>query len=138
MQKRMDRIFSDLMPTIGFVAMRSQRTWRPPTDVYETEESVIVRVEIAGMSEQDFAVSLANRNLTISGTRRDPDYKLSFQQLEIPYGDFCTQVFLPYAVERQDIRATYENGFLTVVLPKIQARHIDVAERTASTDERKG
>ena len=137
MQKRMDRLFNDMIPTIGWVAMRQQRKWRPPTDVYETEESVIVKVEIAGMSEQDFCVSLSNRNLSVSGVRRDPDCKLSYQQLEIPYGHFNTEVFLPYAVEREEIRATYENGFLTVVLPKAQAHQVQIAEKAAQHAQHK-
>jgi HSP20 family molecular chaperone IbpA len=45
MQKRMDRLFNDMIPSIGWVAVRQQSKWRPPTDVYETEESVIVGKE---------------------------------------------------------------------------------------------
>jgi len=135
MQKRMDRLFNDMIPTIGWVAVRQQRKWRPLTDVYETEDSVIVKVEVAGMSEQDFCVSLSNRNLTISGVRRDPDCKLSYQQLEIPYGHFHTEVFLPYAVEREEIRATYESGFLTVVLPKVKAHQVRVVEKAAQQEQ---
>ena len=48
-QRRMDRLFSEVMPSFGVVTARQQRNWRPPTDVYETEESVIVKVEVAGM-----------------------------------------------------------------------------------------
>jgi HSP20 family protein len=133
-QKRVDRLLNDIMPTFGIVTTRQQRNWRPPTDVYETEESVIVKVEIAGMSEEDFAVSLSNRTLTISGIRRDPDCKLSYQQLEIPYGHFSTAVFLPYSVERNEIQATYENGFLTVVLPKLRPHRVQVEDKAASQD----
>jgi HSP20 family molecular chaperone IbpA len=133
-QKRMDRLFNDIMPTFGIVTTHQQRNWRPPTDVYETEESVIVKVEIAGMSEQDFAVSLLNRTLTISGVRRDEDCKLSYQQLEIPYGHFSTSVFLPYSVERNEIQATYENGFLTVLLPKLRPHRVQVVDKTALQD----
>lgn len=133
-QKRMDRLFNDMMPSFGVVTARQQRNWRPPTDVYETEESVVVKVEIAGMSERDFTVSLSNRTLTISGVRRDPESKLSYQQLEIPYGHFSTEVFLPYSVERNEIGAMYENGFLTVTLPKLKPRHIPIADRTVPDD----
>jgi HSP20 family protein len=133
-QKRMDRLFNDIMPSFGVVTARQQRDWRPPTDVYETEESVVVKVEIAGMSERDFAVSLSNRTLTVSGVRRDPESKLSYQQLEIPYGHFSTEVFLPYSVERNDIGATYENGFLTVTLPKLKPRRVPIVDRTVPDD----
>jgi HSP20 family protein len=135
MQKRMDRLFNDMIPTLGWVAVHQQRKWRPPTDVYETEDSVIVKVEIGGMSEQDFCVSLSNRNLSVSGVRRDPDCKLSYQQLEIPYGHFYTEVFLPYAVERDEIQATYENGFLTVILPKVKAHRVNVVEKAAQQEQ---
>jgi HSP20 family protein len=133
-QKRMDRLFNDIMPSFGVVTARQQRNWRPPTDVYETEESVVVKVEVAGMSERDFTVSLSNRTLTVSGVRRDPDCKLSYQQLEIPYGHFGTEVFLPYSVERNEIGATYENGFLTVTLPKLKPRHVPIVDRTVPQD----
>ena len=45
--------------------------WSPPTDRYETEEAYVVRVEIAGMREEDFEVSLENNTLLISGSRPD-------------------------------------------------------------------
>ena len=133
-QKRMDRLFNDIIPSFGVVTAHQQRNWRPPTDVYETETSLVVKVEIAGMSERDFAVSLSNRTLTVSGVRRDPDSKLSYQQLEIPYGHFSTEVFLPYSVERNEIGATYENGFLTVTLPKLKPRRVPIVDRTATHD----
>ena len=51
----------------------SEAVWRPPTDVYETDDSVVVVVEIAGLSEGDYTVTLNGRTLLISGERRDPD-----------------------------------------------------------------
>ena len=134
-QRRLDCLFSDRMPGIGLVAKRQQRNWRPPTDVYETEESLVVKAEIAGMAEEDLSVSLSNRTLSIQGVRRDPAYKLSYQQLEIPYGHFSTEVFLPYAVDRQEIRATYENGFLTIVLPKVKPHHVSIEDKSGQEQQ---
>ena len=131
MQMRMDRLFNDMMPTIRWLTAGRQKAWRPPTDVYETDENVIVKVEIAGMSEKDFTISLSNRSLRISGTRRDPDDKRAYQQLEIPYGHFCTEVFLPYAVAYEEIHAAYEGGFLTVVLPKAKIHHVRIKDEDA-------
>jgi HSP20 family protein len=88
-----------------------------------------VKVEVAGMSEQDFVVSLSNRRLTVSGVRRDSSCKVSYQQLEIPYGHFSTEVFLPYAVDQNAIKATYENGFLTVTLPKVEAHRVNIVDK---------
>ena len=131
MQRRMDRLFNDMVPNVRWLSVSRRQAWRPPTDVYETDESVIVKVEVAGMSEEDFAISLSNRTLSVSGARHDPEEKLAYQQLEIPYGHFQTEVFLPYSVVYDEIGAKYENGFLTVVLPKVKTRQIQVVEKTA-------
>jgi HSP20 family protein len=107
----------------------SEAVWRPPTDVYETDDSVVVVVEIAGLSAGDYAVTLSNRTLSISGERRDPAEKLAYQQMEIRHGRFRTQVHLPWALEPLGQQANYENGFLKIVLCKAQVRRVPV--RTA-------
>ncbi len=126
--KSTNHLLNDMMLTVRWLTMRQEKTWRPATDVYETDQSVIVKVEVAGMNEQDFNISLSNRNLVITGIRRDPESKLAYQQLEIPYGRFRTQVFLPYAVDQERIAASYKNGFLTVVLPKAAPRTIELKQ----------
>ena len=102
------------------------KIWRPPTDVYETDDSVVVKVEIAGMEERDFAVSLDANVLTISGVRNDPAPKLGYQQMEILYGHFETEVHLPRAIDEDRVEATYEDGFLQIRLPKAQPRQVPV------------
>ncbi len=113
--------FSDLR--WGFL---HEAVWRPPTDVYETDESAVVIVEIAGLREGDFEVSLAGRALVVSGERKDPAEKLGYQQMEIRYGKFRTQVYLPWPIEGTGIDVTYENGLLKILLRKAQARRIPV------------
>jgi HSP20 family protein len=139
MEAEMDRLLDEAIPPRRWLPLRYVRTWRPPTDVYETDDSVVVQVEIAGMEEGDavftskFTISLADRNLTISGVRRDPlpesqALTLSYQQMEIRYGEFETEVYLPWAIVEEEIEATYEDGFLRVVLPKAKAQKLPVVE----------
>jgi HSP20 family molecular chaperone IbpA len=109
-----------------WVSARLPKIWRPPTDVYETADAVFVRVEIAGMHEQDFQVELNGKRLSISGVRHDAADKLGFQQMEIQYGPFETDVHLPGAVREDEIEATYQGGFLVVYLPKATARRVPV------------
>ena len=104
----------------------SEAVWRPPTDVYETDDSVVVVVEIAGLSDGDYTVTLNGRTLLISGERRDPAERLAYQQMEIRHGRFRTQVHLPWALEPQGQQASYANGFLRVVLSKAQVRRVPV------------
>jgi len=109
--------------------VRRSQIWSPPTDVYETDSSIVVKIEIAGLSPEDFTISLAHRVLTVRGVRRDPASKLAYQRLEINYGQFQTEVHLPWPInDSAEIEATYEQGFLTILLPKAQARRVPVTE----------
>ncbi|MBI5944669.1 MAG: Hsp20/alpha crystallin family protein [Chloroflexi bacterium] len=92
--------------------------WSPPTDVYQTSEAYIVLVEIAGMRDDDFEVSLENNTLLISGSRPDFLERRAYQQMEIRFGKFTTAVNLPGPVNVEQARAEYQDGFLTIILPK--------------------
>ena len=112
--------------------------WSPPTDVYETDRHVVVKIDIAGLSPEDFSISLAHRVLTVRGVRQDPVPKLAYQRLEINYGQFQTEVRLPWPVnDRANIEATYEQGFLTILLPKAEARRVPVTELDDTTSQSK-
>ena len=100
--------------------------WRPPTDVYETEDAIIVRVEVAGMRDADFTISLVERSLTIRGVRQDTSERRAYHQMEIAFGEFYSELELPYLIIPDKVEATYRDGFLRVVLPIAQPKHIKV------------
>jgi HSP20 family protein len=100
--------------------------WRPPTDVYETEDDVSVRVEVAGMKETDFAITLQDRYLAVRGLRADTSERRAYHQMEIPFGEFITEVELPAAVSPEGIEASYRDGFLRIHLPKARPRQIKI------------
>ena len=100
--------------------------WSPPTDEYETETTYVVRVEIAGMREEDFEVLLENDTLLISGSRSDFPDRRAYQQMEIRFGKFATSVNIPGPVDVDQAHAEYKDGFLTVVLPKATPNQIKV------------
>jgi HSP20 family protein len=102
--------------------------WRPPTDVYETDDSIVVRVEIAGMGEADFNISLEGRILAIRGIRTDAPEKRAYHQMEIRYGEFIIEVELPNKVNTDAIEASYKDGLLRVVLPKTRPFHVKVED----------
>jgi len=106
----------------------SRRAWVPPTDVYETEEAVVVQLEIPGVSEDDLEISIFEKSLVISGHRADPllSEKTAYHRMEIQYGDFETEVYLPVALVQDEVEAEYRGGFLTVRLPKACARRVTV------------
>ena len=100
--------------------------WSPPTDEYETQDTYIVRVEIAGMREEDFEVSLENDTLLIMGYRSDSSERRAYHQMEINFGKFAIAVGVPGPVNVEQAQAEYVNGFLTIILPKAKQNHIKV------------
>ena len=127
-----ERLKRDAIGAGRWIVWHTSNTWRPPTDVYETDEAVIVRVEIAGMHDADFFVTLHDRLLTITGSRTDPSPKVAYHQFEVRYGEFRTEVILHWAIEQSDITATYQDGFLTVSLPKARVRRVTVTDAGAT------
>jgi HSP20 family protein len=100
--------------------------WRPPTDVFETDEAVIVRVEIAGMAEADFIIILDGHSLSIRGMRSDVSERRAYHQMEIRFGEFSVDLELPSPVEVDKVEALYQNGFLKVILPKARPKQIHI------------
>ncbi|MFN8382554.1 MAG: Hsp20/alpha crystallin family protein [Anaerolineales bacterium] len=100
--------------------------WSPPTDAYETEEAYIVRMEIAGMREEDFEVTLENDTLLIMGSRSEQPERRAYHQMEIRFGKFATAVSVPGPISIDEAQAEYKDGFLTINLPKAKPNHIKV------------
>lgn len=99
--------------------------WSPPTDLFETESGFVVRMEIAGMRDQDFSVTIENNYLVISGTRPDIPEKRAYHQMEIRFGDFSSVVALPAPVDSDSATAEYTDGFLVVTLTKIRSKKVN-------------
>ena len=99
----------------------SEQGFQPPTDIYQTSDSIVVRVEIAGMSADEINLSLdeSSGRLTISGTRDDPagDEPRRYVNVEIDCGEFARTVQLPRPVDAESVQAGYDRGFLVVRLP---------------------
>jgi HSP20 family protein len=100
--------------------------WNPPTDVFETEENFIVRVEVAGMKDADFEVAIENQVLKISGNRSELNERRAYHQMEIRFGKFEIAVEIPVPVEIEKSIAEYKDGFLVIQLPKASSKHIEV------------
>jgi HSP20 family protein len=113
-----------LVETIGWQVRVQHHVWSPPTDLFETPSAYVVRVEIAGMREQDFNITLEHNYLNISGIRAEPHERRAYHQMEVRFGEFNTVLVLPGAVDVKNARAEYEDGFLTITLPKASPSQI--------------
>jgi HSP20 family protein len=97
---------------------RVRSTWSPPTDVYETQQNCVIKLEIAGMRDEDFEVAFENNVLMISGNRPDFIERRAYHQMEIRFGKFEIAVEIPVKVNLDKATAEYQDGFLVIVLPK--------------------
>jgi HSP20 family protein len=113
---------------VGWQVQVRAGVWSPPTDVYETENDYVVRVEIAGMREEDFQITVEDSFLMITGSRPDVPERRAYQQMEIRFGKFETVVGIPGPVDLDASHADYSEGFLTVTLPRAKPSQIHVKE----------
>jgi len=118
----------EVLHAVGWQVQVRAGAWSPPTDVYETENEYVVRVEIAGMREEEFEITVENNFLMISGNRPDIPERRAYQQMEIRFGKFETVVGVPGPIDLDSSRADYAEGFLTVKLPKAKPNQIQVEE----------
>jgi HSP20 family protein len=105
------------------VSWQVHSTWRPPTDVYETEENCVIKLEIAGMRDEDFEVAFENNILMIGGSRPDVNERRAYHQMEIRFGKFEVAMEIPVKINIEKATAGYQDGFLVIVLPKVNSSH---------------
>lgn len=113
-----EQLFADQDPASRRRMVRHPHAWRPPTDLCETEDAYIAYIEVAGMKGEYLSVSIADRVLTVVGVRQNAGPRGAYHRMEIRYGEFHTQVQLPTTVDEEKVEASYQDGFLTVVMPK--------------------
>jgi HSP20 family protein len=117
---QLERLANDFFISDSFVEATYGSLWRPPTDVYETDAHVVVRMEAPGLHPEDISLTLHTDTLVIRAVRRDPrtDAKSVYHQLEIHYGFFERVVPLPKNIRHEDAEGSYVDGFLIIIIPK--------------------
>jgi HSP20 family protein len=122
MAKTYDQHLHESLAYLSLPALASHSAWSPNTDVYETPESLVVKMEIAGINKDDLDITLNDRVLLVRGHRKDPcrQKRCSFRQMEIDYGQFERRIVIPRSIDASRVRAQFHNGFLHIELPKSQ------------------
>jgi HSP20 family protein len=94
--------------------------WEPPTDVYETDEHIVIKVSIPGVRPDQVSVECNGEVLTICGVRRGPGPGVvrRYHQMEIRNGYFERRIVLHIPFDPHNATARYEDGFLCVFLPR--------------------
>jgi len=113
---RLARFFDNSM----FMPVRDG--WMPAVSVSEASDELVLTAELPGMREEDISIDLENNVLSISGEKTETisegDEERRYHVYERHFGSFSRSFTLPRTVDAASIRATFENGVLTVKLPK--------------------
>ena len=115
MQDEMGRLFDDRLTgrtgeSVG---------WTPGVDIFEDEEGVTLRFELAGVDPKDVDIRFENGVLTLRGDRKleREDKRDNYHRVELSYGTFTRSFSLPGTIDAEKIKAESRNGILTVMLP---------------------
>jgi HSP20 family protein len=122
LREEIDRLFQSPFDALSDSGQPFMGGWWPAVDVYQDKDNVMVRVEVPGMKKQDIDISLHEGVLSIAGERKAEDKYQSadVHRSERFVGRFSRSVTLPSPVDTGKCSATYQEGILTVTLPKAE------------------
>ncbi len=123
-RREMDRIFENLDRHGSELVRGPASGWVPPMDIVESDDEIRCMMEIPGVGHDDLDISVQERVLRIAGTKqseRTEGNDTAYRLFERRYGRFERFLTLPDRVDVNRIAARYDNGVLTLVLPKAEA-----------------
>jgi len=122
LQREINRLFADTMTKEAGseTRMAPVKSWMPAVDIKEDEKEIVLKVELPGMEQQDIDVHLEENQLTIKGEKK---FKVeekgeNYIRQEITYGTFYRAFSVTSPIQEGNIKATYKNGILEILLPK--------------------
>jgi HSP20 family protein len=118
LQEQINRIFGE---GVGHTGMESNLTpWAPAVDIYETENELVVKADLPDVNPQNLDIRVENNILTIRGERKFESKvnEDNYLRIERAYGSFSRSFSLANSVKTEAIKADYQNGVLTLSLPK--------------------
>ena len=115
----------------GWAGEERDHAWYPPMDLMEEKDRLVVRLDLPGVDPKAIEINLQGDLLTISGERKDETESRDGKILkrEQAYGSFQRTLQLPFRVQGDKVKASYDKGVMKITLPKVEAevgRHIQV------------
>lgn len=121
LQREMNRLFD---ASLGRRVAKNQDIadtgWVPAVDIYDNKDNLVIKTDLPGMTQKDIDVSVEDDVLRIKGERKKETEtkEKNFYRVERTYGVFERSFTLPSNVDATQIKATYKDGVLELVLPK--------------------
>src|SRR3954462_14242992 len=130
LHREMNRLFDDVFNTFGAPSVLGRMPAWPSVEVVQSDKDVRISAELPGLEEKDVEVLVDDNALTIRGEKKSETEDQERRFSERYYGRFERVIPLPFAVEEDQAEASFNNGVLTVTLPK-SAKAEEKAKRIA-------
>jgi HSP20 family protein len=121
-QDRMNRLFEQTLSRSRTEDGISASTWTPAVDIYETPETIVMKADLPGLTRADIEIEIRDNALTIKGERRFAKdvQQENYLRIERASGAFQRSFTLPTSVRQEEIRASFRDGVLELLLPKAE------------------
>jgi HSP20 family protein len=123
LQEEMNRMFNEFFRggnggEQGWVA----GAWTPPVDICETDDALVLKAELPGVSKDDVNIEIHDNTLILRGERKhEAEVKGEhYHRVERAYGTFQRSFVLPTMVDQEKVQATYKDGVLELHLPRLE------------------
>jgi len=122
LRQAMDRLFEEsfIRPRVGWLAPLGAGALA--VDIYETDQDVVVKTSMPGVKAEDLDITITGDTLTVKGETKTEEKveKANYIRQERRYGAFCRSLTLPTTIVAEKAKAEFENGVLTLTLPKAE------------------
>jgi HSP20 family protein len=120
MRQAMDRLFDEAYGRAGYDWREQGRPALLPVDAYSTENELVIKASVPGATPEDVEITIEGETLTIRGRTSDPLENVDYVIQERRYGPFSRTLTLNVPVQAEEAEASFENGVLTVIIPKTE------------------
>jgi HSP20 family protein len=96
--------------------------WSPSVDVIDKKDNIVVKAELPGVDKKDVKITISENTLTIRGERKEENEakKEDYYCCERAFGSYSRTIALPLEVDKTKAKASYKNGVLEIILPKVE------------------
>lgn len=124
LRARIDRIFEEFLGSLRRREWGAPRAWIPPVDIYDAGDELVVEMDLPGLRKEEIEIQMDGDTLTVRGERkRPPEEGRRYARSERIFGPFERSFSINVPIKVEEVRAFYENGVLTLRLPKaVEAR----------------
>lgn len=119
--ERMNRLFEDtLFRPKGMEEELTKGTWAPAVDIYETQNDIVLKAELPGLSQKDISVEVRENTLILKGEKKfEKEVKEeNYHRIERSYGSFQRMFTLSDTIQQDKVKAKFKEGVLEIVMPK--------------------